>query len=123
MVFGLAEQFYSPEMSQVPQEPPPIQKGMVAGTCLIRRASFEKVGLFDTSYDVGEFIDWYARAQELGLVSHLVPRVLLRRRLHTTNTGILQGGKRADYARLLKAALDRRRAQAGGPATSDPEKA
>jgi glycosyltransferase involved in cell wall biosynthesis len=109
MVFGQVEQFYSPELNYEPPGKLPVQTGLLLGSCAVRKTSFFKVGAFATRYGLGEFIDWYARAQEKGLVSHILHKVLLRRRLHKTNLGLLQGDKRADYARILKAALDRRR--------------
>jgi hypothetical protein len=67
------------------------------------------VGLFATGWRVGEFIDWYARAVDLGLKSHILPEVVLHRRLHDTNIGIVEPDAKADYLRILKASLDRRR--------------
>ncbi len=85
--------------------------GLVPGTMLIRRQAFNRVGHFRTEWKVGEFIDWYARAIDLGLRSLCLPDLLLWRRIHTTNTGLLQSAARSDYAKVLKAALDRRRAR------------
>jgi hypothetical protein len=83
--------------------------GLIPSTAMIRRAAFEAVGGFDPAWRVGEFIDWYMRAAEHGLTSHVVPEMLVRRRVHGQNTGIRERGGQQDYARLLKAALDRRR--------------
>jgi len=88
----------------------PAAPGYSSGTLLVRRAAFLKVGLFATTWRVGEFIDWYARAQEAGLTSAMRPEVVLRRRVHahnSTRTG------RQDYAAVLAAMVRRRRAVAG----------
>lgn len=103
-VFGHAVQF-----GEERTETPP-QAGQLASTMLIRRSSFNNVGPFDETTRVGEFIDWWARAQERGLRWSQIPDVVLRRRIHTSNTGILQAGNRVDYTRVLRAALERRRA-------------
>ncbi len=87
--------------------------GLIPGTMLIRRGAFYRVGEFRSEWKLGEFIDWYARAVELGLRSVCLPDLLLWRRIHTSNTGVLQHAYRSDYAKVLKAALDRRRAKAG----------
>ena len=76
---------------------------------LIRRAAFDRVGPFAV-WRLGEFIDWYARAVDAGLATALLPDVLLRRRIHESNTGVLRHGEREEYARMLKSVLDRRRA-------------
>jgi len=73
---------------------------------LVRKASFEKVGGFDTKLSVGEFIDWYSRAEEKGLRTEMLPQVVFHRRLHATNQGQT---KREDYLKILRARLDRKR--------------
>lgn len=86
--------------------------GYIAGAAVMRREVFQKVGEFDPRWKVGEFIDWLARAKAAGLVFDLLPDVFLRRRIHTTNTGVIDRDKRADYAHILKKALDAKRSQA-----------
>jgi len=111
MVFGHVEQFISPEIDpkervkiQCPVKPMP---GVVAGTLLIRRDAFWKVGLFDPSLKVGEFIDWYARAKDANLKELLLPETLLKRRIHSTNTGLEQS--QDQYLKVLRNTLERRR--------------
>jgi glycosyltransferase involved in cell wall biosynthesis len=113
MVFGHAQQFLSPELTPeqrarllCPTAPMP---GIVKGTLLIRRGVFARVGPFDTTHNLGDFIDWYLRAREAGLGHVLLPDVLLRRRIHHTSLGTRERDSRADYAHILKASLDRRR--------------
>jgi glycosyltransferase involved in cell wall biosynthesis len=79
---------------------------------LVRRESFLRVGLFSTELKVGIGVDWYARANELGLRSAVPPVVVLERRLHAENNGIRQRESKPQYLHVLKAALDRRRAEA-----------
>jgi glycosyltransferase involved in cell wall biosynthesis len=83
---------------------------IIPGGILIKRESFFRVGAFRTDTKVGEFIDWYARAIELGLKSRVTPDLVLWRRLHDSNQGIRERASVSDYARVLKASLDRRRA-------------
>ena len=85
--------------------------GMVPGTMLIKRDAFLRVGMFQRDWKVGEFIDWYARAVQLQIRSLVLPDLLLWRRIHDSNQGIRERQSVSDYARVLKAALDRRRAQ------------
>lgn len=89
----------------------PSKAGGVAGALLVRRAKYEVVGRFGQDLRVGEFIDWMARAQEAGLKFRSVPDVVLRRRLHGANTGLVQRDARVEYTRVLRAALERRRHQ------------
>lgn len=85
--------------------------GMVPGTLLIKRAAFDRVGKFQGGLKVGEFIDWYARAVELQIRSLVLPDLLLWRRIHDSNQGVRERQSVTDYARVLKAKLDRRRAE------------
>ncbi len=52
---------------------------------LIRREAFEKVGEFRTDLTIANDIDWFARAKDLPLTSHVVPEVLLYKRVHDAN--------------------------------------
>jgi hypothetical protein len=59
---------------------------------------------------VGEFVDWMARARELGLREAMLDEHVLSRRLHDTNQSVTKRSDITDFARVAKAALDRRRA-------------
>jgi glycosyltransferase involved in cell wall biosynthesis len=114
MALGHTEQFVSPEIaepdrSRLACDPAPVA-ARVAGAMLVRRPSFDRVGRFSPRLATGEFVDWYARADELGLRSCMLPDTVLRRRLHRTNHGVVRRDARPDYLRVIKASLDRRRA-------------
>jgi glycosyltransferase involved in cell wall biosynthesis len=113
MVFGYVRQFVSADVEPATRArlrcPNESVAGYLVGTMLIRRKSFERVGLFETDWEIGEFLAWYARAQLLGLREKMIPTVLLMRRLHRTNQGILKRCERGDYVRIVKKILDGRR--------------
>ena len=102
-VFGKAVQFGQGREETAPQP------ALLAGTMLIRREAVARIGDFDEAVKMGEFVDWWARAEEAGVRWRQIPDVVLRRRIHGTNTGIVQAANRVDYARVLRAALERRR--------------
>lgn len=102
-VFGHVVQFGEGREDSVPAI------GYLPGSGIIRRSAFERVGPFREDIRVGEFLDWWARAQESGVRCSTVPRTTLRRRIHATNTGITETDSRVDYTRVLRAALERRR--------------
>jgi glycosyltransferase involved in cell wall biosynthesis len=79
------------------------------GALLIRRESFFRVGLFDTSLTLGDFIDWYKRAMEAGLKFLMLPDVVLKRRIHDDNSSVRDRHAEKDYVKIMKAALDRKR--------------
>ena len=117
MVFGNVRQFHSPDLGDEEKQKIDLfaetMAGYHPGTMLIRRESFLRVGDFGEEWKMAEFIDWHARATELNLRSRLVPEIVMLRRLHNTNQGIYKRGYRTEYARVLKAALDRRRKLSG----------
>ena len=113
MVFGQALQLQNGaawEAGINNKNPEGLVAGMVPGTLLIKRDAFARVGQFQDGLKVGEFIDWYARAVELKLRSLVMPDLFLWRRIHDSNQGIRERQSVSDYARVLKAKLDRRRA-------------
>jgi glycosyltransferase involved in cell wall biosynthesis len=113
MVFGHVQQFYSPELGKEIKRriklPAETMRGFHPGAMLIKREAFFRVGLFKTDLQLGEFVDWYARAMELGLKSFMLPKVVMKRRIHQANQGIYQRDARKDYLKIVKASLDRRR--------------
>ena len=113
-VFGHIRQFYSPEDSgylrQTYRYTREILPGIHPDTILISAAAVRRIGSFNSDVAMGEFLDWFARAQEAGLVFSLLPDVLAFRRVHAANMSITRQKEAAPgYAKVLKAALDRRR--------------
>ena len=112
-VFGHIRQFYeagAEGAEKAYRYHTKIMPGYHTDTMLIRRSAFDRVGPFADGWKVAVFIDWYARAQELGLQTLMLPDVLAKRRVHGENMGIYdQERAHAEYVRTLKASLDRRR--------------
>ena len=112
-VFAHMESFISPDLDEDERSklaaPPPVQPAWSAGTMLARRGAMAAVGEFSPDVRIGEFMEWLFRAREAGLELSMHPATLMRRRLHQTNMGRDDQASRAEYARILKQALDRRR--------------
>jgi glycosyltransferase involved in cell wall biosynthesis len=115
LVFGHVQNFISPDLDaataatlQCPPEPMP---GYLTGTLLTRLSTFCTVGPFNESFLIGEFFDWYGRAADRGLISTMLPHVVSMRRLHGRNHSLTRKNNPQGYAHVLKAMLDRRRAQ------------
>jgi len=113
-VFGQVEAFASPELAEEERSrlhvPAGVLAGRVAGAMLLRRNVFERVGGFDAGFTVGETMDWVARAEARGIALGRLEQVVLRRRIHSANTVRKAESLKADYLRLLRASLARRRA-------------
>lgn len=109
LVFGHYTEFVSPELVRGDEPDTDPLPGYSCGTMLVKRAAFERVGDFATQWRVGEFIDWYARAMEAGLQAEMMPHSVLRRRIHTGNTGIREQKARQVYAQVVSSVIQRRR--------------
>jgi glycosyltransferase involved in cell wall biosynthesis len=124
VVYGHVTEFLSPDLDEsaraLLREPVHDVPWPTPNLMLVRRESFLRVGLFSTELKVGIGVDWHARANELGLRSAVPPIVVLERRLHAENNGIRQRQSKPQYLHVLKAALDRRRLEAGD--AGDPER-
>lgn len=89
--------------------------GYVTQTLLARASAFERVGPFNASLRVGDPMDWFLRAAELGLLIEMLPEVLVERRMHQSNMSMQAGTRRMTWLmqdsmlRVVKASLDRRR--------------
>ena len=84
--------------------------GYITGTFVVRRRVFELVGPFDADVRFADSMAWFMRATERGVVSELLPDVLLRHRMHGQNLSQSEAdGSRDEFLRVLKASLDRRR--------------
>ena len=113
IVFGHHQRFYNRDSGADPTReagagteilPAPLKAAM-----LIRRDSFFRVGLFDTTLRMGDFVDWYIRASEIKLRILMPPDVVLKRRIHDDHMSIRNRYAATDYVRIVKASLDRQR--------------
>jgi len=90
--------------------PATVTTGMV-----VRRAVFDRIGVFDSAFRVADHQDWYLRAIDGGAVIELLPDVLQYRRLHATNMTRTEAPRYAvELAEIVKRSLDRRRRQGSG---------
>ena len=55
---------------------------------LMKRATFETVGLFNDQYRIGEDVDWLMRADRARVAVVVLIEVLIRRRLHDSNISV-----------------------------------
>lgn len=114
-VFGAVQQFVSPELLR-DDEPAPLQEpqpGISKITLMIRRSAFDRIGLFDESMKVADFVEWYTRAAHAGLRTLALDEVVALRRLHGANIGIVRRDEQAQEVLIsLKRLLDCKRERA-----------
>ncbi len=87
------------------------------GSALFRRPAFERVGYFDERLAIGEDVDWYLRAKELGVRIRFHPEVTQYYLKHDRNVTLQREETHRALVRAFKHSLDRRRESAlGAPA-------
>jgi glycosyltransferase involved in cell wall biosynthesis len=119
-VFGRMEEFVSVGSSVDPpvrlRRPVGPTDARLAGTMLIRRGAFVELGGFDPRVGRWYFMAWLARFSASDLAWSQIPDVVLRRRLHATNTGLTLGTQAPELLGILRSALSRAEARRGdGP--------
>lgn len=112
IVCGHVQQFMSDDAdvqsNRIP-EGAEVMPGYVVGASLIKSEVFDKIGLFDEELTLADTVDLFSRAKDSGLAFKLIDDVVLKRRIHSSNTGIMQREKRHDYTKVLMASIKRKR--------------
>jgi glycosyltransferase involved in cell wall biosynthesis len=114
VAYGITTEFISPELdvaSLATRAPYEESRALVGGALVARRAVFDTVGAFDESMLQGYWFDWHSRFLEAAVPTSQVETVVLRRRIHSQNSSIVQSEMLGEYARALHASLVRRRAR------------
>jgi len=79
------------------------------GTMLIRRQAFSRIGEFSTTYQQVEVVEWMTRVLQAQINQHMLPDVLMYRRLHAANKGMSNPAAGRQYLQVLKKHLERTR--------------
>lgn len=116
MVFCQLENFISPELKLILPADKTSMPGYSSCTMLVSKADFLDIGYFSVELTVGEFIEWFSRARERGMVTRMVDEALVKRRIHD-NEQTADRAKLAGFAQLAKILIDRKR-----EAVKQPEK-
>jgi glycosyltransferase involved in cell wall biosynthesis len=84
-------------------------------TLVARKSLFDRIGKFDPDFRVSEDVDWCVRANDYGVPFAIIPKVLVIKRIHGTNTSL--NAPAAQQSWLLKAlrqSVERKRTQGRG---------
>ena len=114
LVFGHMQNFISLELTEEERAKikcnSTVLPGLLQGSMLVRRGSFERVGPFPEERKMGDFLDWYGRATLHNLNMQMLPDILVRRRIHLANFSRTHKHFRKENLVVLKKLLDLRRA-------------
>ena len=109
MLFGHGIEFTDPG-TQWPARTEPFP-AYCASAMMTRRTIVDALAGFDESGTVGEFLDWYSRAKQMGARSWMIDPVVFHRRVHGANMTRTAVNKREQYLDVLQAHLSRRRSE------------
>ncbi|MFV1980100.1 MAG: glycosyltransferase family 2 protein [Rhodothermia bacterium] len=70
--------------------------------CLFRRRAFDRVGLFDTRYQIACDHDWFVRARQSALKMTLIDECLLHKRIHRGNLSHNRERYREEFFTILR---------------------
>jgi glycosyltransferase involved in cell wall biosynthesis len=114
LVFGHMQNFISLDLTEEERAKikcnSTVLPGLLQGSMLARRGSFERVGPFAEERKMGDFLDWYGRATLGNLNMLMLPETLVRRRIHLANFQRTHKHLRRENLLVLKKLLDLRRA-------------
>jgi glycosyltransferase involved in cell wall biosynthesis len=79
------------------------------GASLVRRSVFERIGPYEARAEVASDVEWLGRAMRAGIRVEIMPDVLLRRRLHSSNISNSVATKRHYLLSSLRFLLNARR--------------
>ena len=96
---------------------PPTRVARMTGALLIRRRAFDRVGSFDATLPMGEMMDWFARFDAAGCRVADCHEIVLRRRIHATNTVYQRERTEASYLQALRQNIARRRVSTSAPSS------
>lgn len=85
--------------------------GPLVSSLLIRAEAARRIGPFDATLIVGDWIDWWGRATQLGVRYANLPEVLADRRLHAHNNSVRGAANNGQYLRIIRDRLARGRAE------------
>lgn len=81
---------------------PASRPGYVPSAAMIRAGAFARIGPFDTSLRIGDFLEWIKRAQSSGLAIRQMEEVVAYRRLHEASLSRSAGKQYANLVHALR---------------------
>ena len=84
--------------------------GRIMETFMARPRAFELVGGYCTDLSVSEDVDWFSRANDLGIPMAIIPQVLLRKRIHSSNSSLSDASMHnQNLLAVLRRSVERKR--------------
>ncbi|HXY92514.1 MAG TPA: glycosyltransferase family A protein [Acidimicrobiia bacterium] len=116
-VFCLIDEFLDPvDGGGGLRAPRTRQAASLSSNALLRRRVLDLVGPFEAGA-IGDWARWWARARALGVREHIVPEVLVRRRIHGRNNSLVRNDDGSTFLAIAREHLHQRRAHGANEPT------
>lgn len=86
------------------------QPAKIMETLMARKEVFILAGLYNETLRTAEDVDWFARAADMKIPSEILPRVLLKKRLHGSNISMEINSNNQNLLKALRASVKRKNA-------------
>jgi glycosyltransferase involved in cell wall biosynthesis len=81
----------------------------ITETLVARKSVFAEVGKFDTNLTSGEDVDWFSRAKDKRVPHAVIPKVLLHKRVHNSNSSLNDPSNNRILLNVLRQSIERKR--------------
>lgn len=85
------------------------QPALIPSALCVRRTVFDRVGPFDPRLTLSEDTDWFLRAKDAGIQHHLLPEVLVRKRVHPGSVSLRGTQGPSPLLSVIRDSIHRRR--------------
>jgi hypothetical protein len=82
-------------------------------TAVIERNALDVVGLFDTTFEPAEDLEWLFRLRDSRVRAVILPHIVGRKRSHESNISLDRAAALAGWLKTLKVVAERKHAKNG----------
>jgi glycosyltransferase involved in cell wall biosynthesis len=94
--------------------------GLLPGTMVVRRTTFQRIGIFDAGYRIASDAEWLVRARDAGVPVVVADDVVIEKRIHDANLSS-EPSNNGELLLMLAKATRRRRIERDVPVSPSPE--
>jgi glycosyltransferase involved in cell wall biosynthesis len=83
--------------------------GRTPGTLVARKSVFDQVGMFSADLSIACDVEWFKRANDYNIPMHIIPEVLLYKRIHNNNLSSDVTTNRRELFSVIRRTIGQRR--------------
>jgi len=86
-----------------------VHVGRTPGTLVARKSLFDLVGMFSGDFSIACDVEWFKRANDYNIPMHIIPEVLLYKRIHNNNLSSDVTTNRRELFSVIRRTIGQRR--------------